>query len=230
MCLLEDLAHRFIQSLDLPSGLLKRDGHICYCEGCTTYLGRAGFTDYNYPVDWYLFRVNVRVPPESSLEEISNKWDLCFHGTVVPSLKSLLLLGLKIPGDKDMHGRQISELDEYGTENEEIDTKRIFVSPSIWYSGTDIYARPFCYKSENSGLTYRVKVALMVRICPGTYVASGSTIETWFTFLLVNLWRYPKHIIEWSTKQKDRVVITGVLVRFERYQCTGHSEGSCSIF
>ncbi|KAK3598914.1 hypothetical protein CHS0354_036225 [Potamilus streckersoni] len=218
MCLLEDLARRFIESLNLPYGLLKRDGHTCYCHGCETYLGRAGFTVYNYPVDWYFFRVNERVPPGKSLEEIYNKWDLCFHGTEVPRLESVLRLGLRIPGDTDLHGRQISELPGHINENngpQGYDTKRIFVSPSIWYAGTDVYARPFCFKSKKSGLAYRVKVVLMVRICPGKYVASGSTIETLFSFF-VNAWEYPKDRIEWSTKQRDTVVITGVLVKFER--------------
>ncbi|KAL3888653.1 hypothetical protein ACJMK2_001018 [Sinanodonta woodiana] len=223
MCLLENLARRFIESLNLPYGLLKRDGHTCYCEECTSYYGSAGFADYNYPADWYFFRVNVRVPPGKTLEEISNTWDLCFHGTEVAALESVLRLGLKIPGETDFYGRPISELPGHIQEKNGppgFDTKRIFVSPSLWYSGSNSYARPRCYKSKKSGVTYLVKVALMVRICPGAYIVSGSTMETWFTFGL-DVWGYPKDNIEWSTKQRESVVITGLLVKFERYYSIG---------
>ncbi|KAL3888649.1 hypothetical protein ACJMK2_001014 [Sinanodonta woodiana] len=212
----------------LLNGLIKRDGHVCYCQGCQTYLGRAGFTNYNYPEDWYLFRVNVSVPPGRSIAEIANKWKLCFHGTEINRLESILRLSLRTPGDNDLYGNVINTLPWHiQTDNapDGFDTERIFLSPSIRYASCDTYSLPYFYKSQRSRWTYRVKVVLMVHIRPGSYDVSpstaGSNIDP----------NYPDATIEWATNETESVVVMGVLVKFERYQCIGHLEGfHCAMF
>ncbi|KAL3888654.1 hypothetical protein ACJMK2_001019 [Sinanodonta woodiana] len=227
MCGLERLAQSVISSLKLPYGFLKRDGHVCFCQGCQTYLGRAGFTSYNYPEDWYLFRVNVSAPPGRSLEEISNNWELCYHGTEISRLESILRMGLKTPGECYLHGNRTNVLPwrfKIYNAPDDFDADRIFLSPSIRYASCDSFSLPYCCKRKKDGLTYRVKVVLMVHIRPGSYAVSantsGGSIDPW----------YSDNSIEWATNESNSVVVMGVLVKFERYQCVGHVGFPCLNF
>ncbi|KAL3868566.1 hypothetical protein ACJMK2_041367 [Sinanodonta woodiana] len=235
MCLLESLAYKFWNSLNLPSWMLKpSDQHTCYCILCRNRKTNAAYHGrplqlYILPHDWFLFRVNPRVPIGQSLQDILRTWHICYHGTDAGNLMSILRIGLRIPGDTDLYGRRITErIGHYNDYNKPygFDTKRIFVSPSIKYAGCDAYAHARCYRNWFTGCTYRVKVSLQVRIRPESYYVGGSTIAIQSIDPL-----YDDDEIEWSTALRNTHVVTGVLVRFERYQCTGHPHGwTCWTF
>ncbi|KAL3868567.1 hypothetical protein ACJMK2_041368 [Sinanodonta woodiana] len=206
------------------------DRHRCYCKNSihrkadAAYRGRPPEL-YTLPEDWFLFKVYAR----DTFQDILHNWHICYHGTDVDKLESILHIGLRIPGDRDMYGHIITEQTGHYNEYNKpygFETERIFLSPSILYAGCDVYAHPHCYKSKITGSTYEVKVAVLVLIKPGSYDVSGSTIEEQSIDPII-----ADAEIEWSTNQRNRHVVTGFLVRFDRYECTGHPNGwTCWTF
>lgn len=81
-----------------------------------------------------------------------DNWHICFHGTKVDSVKSILSTGqLAKPGDKVLGGSIIGvreghyrakfeRINEYTGKKEMFDPKAIFFSPSIKYSGLPLYS------------------------------------------------------------------------------------------
>jgi len=107
-----------------------------------------------------------RVQPRANALDVFNKWHVAFHGTRVDSVNAILECGdLLMPawrrmpivlgtftysskkciGDVALGGKKLSEVDGHFNDSRKpkgFDTKQIFVSPSVRYSGHNCYAKP----------------------------------------------------------------------------------------
>ncbi len=76
-----------------------------------------------------------------------SKWKLCWHGTKVSCVESILKTGLRIPGEKDAGGKVVSIRD--GHIKDMTWGKGIFVSESVCYSSNTTYAESITLDGEN---------------------------------------------------------------------------------
>lgn len=119
---------------------------MCYCEVCHEERGDDKFytrgqppQKYALPIGWYRFGL----APYPQAQPNFKTWYRAYHGTKLESIKKILEVGhLCMPGDILADGFKLRELDGHFCETygpKGFDSKRIFVSPSIIYSG-DYYS------------------------------------------------------------------------------------------
>ena len=93
---------------------------------------------------------------------IMNNWITCWHGTNFNALKSIMEMGLLIPGSLLKSGIKLeSKLNHINrkTKNKIKDwNKAIFVSPSIFYALNETYSERFNYNDEEWGILIETKV------------------------------------------------------------------------
>lgn len=217
-CKYRELSSRFKDSLDLPVDMFNEKFDYCFCQTCHK---RRGDNDhytrgnpakiYVLPKGWRRFGIAVTAPPETTEEHVWRDWHVAFHGTRVCSIESIWRVGLKMPGETMYNGKGIVEL--WGHYNDKakpegVDTKKIFVSPSIRYAGADEYAPSKSFEDPKTNTSYNCKVAFQLRIKPSSYNIGKKTIKqnSIDTYIKDN-------ILEWSTKDKDSIMLTGLLVR-----------------
>ena len=114
------------------------------------------------------------IPREYSLEEVQKNWLVAWHGTNFTVLESIAEIGLKPAGGKNKNGEEIqvcySHISQTATVGEVKDWGRgIFVSPSIFYSAYDAYAKEICCKDE------QWKVLVEIRVKPNSFLQYKST-------------------------------------------------------
>ena len=110
-----------------------------------------------------------------NIKEIIENWEVAWHGTKYDFLESIMKYGLYPSGSKLENGTEIKPLEGHvplGVKVEDIQdwAKAIFVSPSVFYAGHPIYAKPI----KSNGIEYSVLVE--TRINPHEYRKFPPTI------------------------------------------------------
>ena len=110
-----------------------------------------------------------------NIKDIKEKWEVAWHGTKYDFLESIMKYGLYPSGSKLENGLEIKPLEghvELGVEVGDIKdwARAIFVSPSVFYAGHPIYAKPI----NSNGIEYSVLVE--TRINPQEYRKFPPTI------------------------------------------------------
>lgn len=217
-CIYKQLTSRFKKSLELPDEMFHEDYDYCFCDPCHKnrkdkdhYMRGNPAKIYVLPKGWRRFGIRVSAPEGTSESHVWNNWHAAFHGTRVCSTESIWRVGLKMPGETMYNGKDIVEL--YGHFNdirkpEDFDTKQIFVSPSIRYAGADEYSPNESFEDPVTGKTYNCKTAFQLRINPSSYKIGKKTIRQ------EKIDKYIEDdIMEWSTKDKNSIMLSGLLVR-----------------
>lgn len=116
----------------------------------------------------------INVPNNYSLKEVENDWQIAWHGTNYSVLESIAKIGLKPSGGKNAKGEEIEVCCNHISQTvEKYDQKDwgrgIFVSPSIFYSSYEAYAKEICCYNE------QYKVLVEVRVKPNSFKKYKST-------------------------------------------------------
>ncbi|KAL3868569.1 hypothetical protein ACJMK2_041370 [Sinanodonta woodiana] len=221
-CWYQQLTSRYKDTLNIKGErrLFDPPYDYCFCDDCCNERGDNDYywrgepqKKYVLPKGWRRFGVRLRLPPFETKDEVMQKGHVSFHGTLSKYVESILNVGLKTPGDTMFNGKDIVELKGHYNDDEKpegFDTKQIFTSPSIHYAGHDAYAPAVRYYDHETRTTYMCKLAFQLRVRPGSYNVGPKTVRDSY------IDRYIKDDhLEWSTKDKDAVVITGLLVKME---------------
>eukprot|EP00058_Branchiostoma_floridae_P015848 XP_002601336.1 hypothetical protein BRAFLDRAFT_82754 [Branchiostoma floridae] len=163
------------------------------------------------------FILSAKVPPKAKAQNVFKKWHVCFHGTDSTAVDSILGCGdLLMPGDYAVGGRKLSEKEGHFTDErkpEGFDTKQIFLSPSIKYSGCDVYAKPKTF-ATSAGKVYDARVAFQVCVRPESYKIGPETIGATRKNIKID-----PHVdndkIECFTKERGSTILYGLLVNME---------------
>jgi len=114
----------------------------------------------------------------NNIAEVDNDWITAWHGTNFKNLESIVEIGLKPPGGKLKSGEEIqvcvSHISRVLTINNIHDwANGIFVSPSIFYSGSSAYAKEISCNNE------QWKVLVEVKVKPNSYYEGKSTCSNY---------------------------------------------------
>ncbi|XP_070553380.1 neuralized-like protein 4 [Ptychodera flava] len=157
----------------------------------------------------------LKTPPKALALDVFKKWHVAFHGTRLESVKPILETGdFLMPGDIRMGGVKLSECPgHFSDENKPqgFDTKQIFLSPSIRYSGCDVYAPESDFLDESTKRSHRARVVFQVYINPTSYNVGPQTIGAQSEIDP----KFSNQEIEWFTKERGVVIIYGLLVKVE---------------
>ncbi|KAL3868570.1 hypothetical protein ACJMK2_041371 [Sinanodonta woodiana] len=221
-CRYQQLTSRYKDTLNIKDveRLFDPPYDYCFCDDCCKVRGDNDYywrgdpkSKYVLPKGWRRFGVRLRLPPGQTKDEVMHKGHVAFHGTLSKYVESILNVGLRIPGDVMFNGKDIVELKGHFNNNlkpEGFDTKQIFTSPSIQYAGNDAYAPVIRYYDKETRTQYKCKNAFQLRVRPGSYKVGPKTVRASYIDRYID----DGHL-EWSTKDKDAVVITGLLVKMK---------------
>ncbi|CAF3533218.1 unnamed protein product [Rotaria sp. Silwood1] len=162
-------------SLEYSKKLFNRKHNRCCCEKCypacsQDFYVEGGFK-YVIPRGWVRFGLYIDDAQTAAAENIWNKSVVSYHGTTSEAAKSIIEHHqFLLPGDQCIGGYVI------GIRKGHIPNKfQVYTSPTIAYSGEDIYSPSISFRST-SGQSYRAKVVLQCRQQPGTYKIQVETI------------------------------------------------------
>ena len=116
----------------------------------------------------------INLPEEYTSKEVKNDWLVAWHGTNYTVLESIAEIGLKPAGGKNKKGDEIQVCVSHIGRDKTVDNipdwaNGIFVSPSIFYSGYEAYAKEISVKNE------QWRVLVEVRVKPNSYFEREST-------------------------------------------------------
>ncbi|XP_070552398.1 uncharacterized protein [Ptychodera flava] len=219
-CNYRQLCLRFKKSLDLSDAYFAAEYDMCYCNSCHIERGDELYysrglppKDYGLPIGWCRFA--IQVPARVAPLNVFHKWHVAFHGTRPDAVRPILECGdLLMPGDLEMEGRKLAERDGHFNEKSKpvgFDTKQIFLSPSIRYSGSNAYAYPSKFKDDIAKKVYWSKVAFQVWIKPESYNIGPQTIGAKYEIDP----RFNNQELEWFTKRRGCIVVSGLLVNLQ---------------
>ncbi|XP_070553265.1 neuralized-like protein 4 [Ptychodera flava] len=219
-CEYQQRCARFKASLNLSEHFFNKEFDMCYCTTCHTGRGdKLYYTrgqpakDYGVPVGWC--RHALKVHDRAHALDVFKKWHIAFHGTRLDAVKPILECGdLLMPGDVIMGGKELGEREGHFCPTwkpKGFDTKQIFLSPSIRYSGHRVYAFPNDYTDKVTNKTYKAKVVFQVYINPDSYKVGPQTIGETSEIDP----KFDNQEIEWFTKQRGCVILYGLLVKLE---------------
>ncbi|XP_068725548.1 neuralized-like protein 4 [Montipora capricornis] len=217
-CDYQENCRRFKSSLQLSDIFFDPKFDRCFCTECHGARGDKLYysrgtpaKDYGIPIGWCRF--GLKVHHRAQALGVFNKWHVAFHGTRVDSINPILECGdLLIPGDVVLGGRKLSE--EAGHFNDErkpsgFDTKQIFVSPSVRYSGHDCYAKSKSFEDPKTKQKLSAKAVLQLCINPQSYQVGPQTIGATSEIDP----KFSNQEIEWSTKERGSIIVYGLLVK-----------------
>ena len=151
-------------------------------------------------------------------------WIPAWHGTKFSSLKSIMELGLKLPGSILPNGTEIKPLaghiKRYVEVNNDKDwAKGIFVSQSIFYSACGVYGD--IIKSQDNEWI----ILIETRVKIGSYKTHESTV---INYKLVN--GEPKEL-EFKVENESDVVVIGILFLDKKYirNINNYKDGSIFV-
>eukprot|EP00042_Codosiga_hollandica_P045108 m.453693 g.453693 ORF g.453693 m.453693 type:complete len:213 (-) comp56940_c0_seq4:66-704(-) len=157
------------RTMDFPTSTTPSRICASKCEP-VRILMRAG-TKYALPIGWFGFGIHLREDFQKRRGEIES-WPVVYHGTTPAAIPSILdERRIMFPGDllKNGHRLPMRLGDVWGGEVAS-GKPVIYVSPTILYSGHQIYAKTF----EVGGR--QAQFVLQCRIKPGSYTPMPETL------------------------------------------------------
>ncbi|XP_028399681.1 neuralized-like protein 4 [Dendronephthya gigantea] len=222
-CEYREMCERFVKSLNISDEFFDKTPAFnkCFCVDChkargdkECYSRGKPAQTYALPIGWSRF--SIKVGPHAKVLKIFEEWHVAFHGTQSKYLKPIFHNGaqLLMAGDVAYGGSELHEGEGHYNENwkpKGFDTKKIFVSPSIKYSGCPVYAKKQSFVDPVTKKTVSVQVAMQVLIRPGSYDIGKTTVERAQPFDA----NFSDDELEWSTKERGAVIVTGLLVKIQ---------------
>lgn len=165
-------------------------------SGDVVIYGFRGGQEYYRPVGWLRYSFHV----ESF--DLFKQWCVAYHGTKHSNVVSILLRGLKRPGEDgviEMHGHVASN---FG--------RTIYVSPSFEYAAHPVYAQFFRLDKD-----HWAQLVLQFRVRPEGIRQIASTL--WDKHWPQNVRMDPNFAnmngLEWLVKDPSDVIVYGLMVR-----------------
>jgi len=202
------LCLEFMLSLDCSKRLFNRKHNRCYCENCYPPSYRdflvEGGAKYVIPRGWVRFGLYID-DAQAEAEQIWSKWIVSYHGTSPQAAKSIIEHHqFLLPGDQCIDGNVI------GIRDGHIPGKfQVYTSPTIAYSGDDIYSPSISFRSTATGKSYKAKVVLQCRQQPGTFKIQAETIRAGNRRICPII---PNSEVEYFTEVRSSIVPYGLLV------------------
>ncbi|CAF0743756.1 unnamed protein product [Adineta steineri] len=202
------LCLEYMLSLGFSKRFFNRQQNRCYCEKCYLTTSKDFFIEggskYVIPRGWVRFGLYVD-QVQAEVEDIWNKWVVSYHGTSPEAAKSIIEHHqFLLPGDQCISGFVIKIRDGH------IPGKfQVYTSPSIAYSGHDIYCPSIQFRS-NTGQLYKAKVVLQCRQQPQTYTIQAETIDARSKRICPII---PNSELEYFTEVRSSIIPYGLLIR-----------------
>ncbi|CAE7939256.1 HERC1 [Symbiodinium sp. KB8] len=158
--------------------------------------GQRGGYPYFKPCGWR--RCSLAI---DKFEEYSG-WCIAYHGTSCQNVASIMLRGLRRPGDQ---GVCVAHGQAYSTSH-----RTIYVSPAIEYAAFPVYAK-FLEIEKN----HWAQLVLECRVRPGSFVVKPGTLgnKYWPEHLRMDSNFETNSELEWLIESPDDVVFTGLMIR-----------------
>ncbi|CAF1216571.1 unnamed protein product [Rotaria sordida] len=207
-CYYFKLCLEFMLSLEYSKKLFNRKHNRCYCEKCYTASSKnfyvEGGSKYVIPRGWVRFGLYID-DAQAQAENIWNKWVVSYHGTNPQAAKSIIEHHqFLLPGDQCIGGHVIRIREGH------IPGKfQVYTSPTIAYSGDDIYSPSISFRST-SGQSYKAKVVLQCCQQPGTYKIQAETIDAGSRRICPII---PNSEVEYFTEVRSSIIPYGLLIR-----------------
>jgi hypothetical protein len=198
----------YMLSLNLSKRLFDRSHNRCYCERCYGVERRdvvmQGDSRYVIPRGWVRFGLNVD-GAQADVEDIWRKWVVTYHGTSPVAAKSILEHHqFLVPGDTCIGGSIIRIREGH------IPGKfQVYTSPTIAYSGLDMYSHSTIFRSP-SGHSSKAKIVLQCRQRPEFFRVQPETIGAGKTRICPHI---PNSEVEYYTEVRSSIVPYGLLIR-----------------
>jgi hypothetical protein len=163
-----------------------------------------GGSKYVIPRGWVRFGLYVD-DAQAEAENIWKKWVVSYHGTSPLAAKSIIEHHqFLLPGDQCISGTIIRIREGH------IPNKfQVYTSPTIAYSGHDIYSPSIPFRSA-TGQSYQAKIVLQCRQQPDTYKIQAETIGAGSRRLCSII---PNSEVEYFTEVRSSIVPYGLLIR-----------------
>ncbi|CAH1274663.1 NEURL4 [Branchiostoma lanceolatum] len=209
---------RFKNTFEIGDNYLSPTHDKCFCQACHGGRGDQGSCSrgnpqktYARPVGWSRFGLSVNPAFTDEQLRVFSDWHRAYHGTSPSAVKQILQTSsqLLMPGDVTLGGQELGPGKGKG-----FDSVQVFVSPSIEYSGQDLYTKPISFQDKHDGKTYTARVAFQVCVRPGSYqvmqetlgfTRRGETVDPLFS----------NNELEWYTKERGVHALYGLLVKLE---------------
>ncbi|XP_062372617.1 neuralized-like protein 4 isoform X2 [Sardina pilchardus] len=225
-CEYQALCSRFKDLLTLPDGYFNEDAkyNLCYCESCHKLRGDEAYykrgeppRDYALPFGWCRFA--LRIKPHCEVSNAFKKWHIAYHGTSVGALRRTLDLSQLLPAESSsifsVSPVKTESQGGYGEPEEnsapEREVPRVQLSPTMRYSGLEIFAPKVQFRDPRSHRCHLAQVAFQVCVRPGSYKAGPQTLGLSEPLDP----RFSNTEIEWVTKERGGTLLYGLLVRVE---------------
>lgn len=203
------LCLEYMLTLNFSPRLFNRKQNRCYCENCYSPTSKdfymEGGARYVIPRGWVRFGLFVD-DAQAAVEDIWHKWIVSYHGTSPYAAKSIIEHHLfLLPGDKCIDGTVIAIREGH------IPGKfQVYTSPTIAYSGHDIYCSAASFRSTSTGKTYQAKIVLQCRQQPGTFKIQAETINAGNKRICPVV---PNSEVEYFTEVRSSIIPYGLLIR-----------------
>jgi len=160
--------------------------------------GKRGGHTYYKPNGWSYYAIKV-----DNFAKIK-QWAVAYHGTEGGNVPSILVNGLRRPGDlgiKVKHG-------EAGPRKTK--SKRIYLSPSIYLASHPVYSRVFPMRQDKLG-----QIVFKCRVRPGSFTMQRNTLgeKHWDPQLRVDPNFKDNTALEWIFHSHEDIQLTGLMVR-----------------
>lgn len=175
--------------------IFDQKGHRAFSSALNDY-GMRGDCTYFKPTGWLRWGLTVE-----DFERVKS-WPVCYHGTAKDSVLSILMQGLRRPGEEGVavvHGQAFSSTG-----------RSIYASPSIEYAAFPVYAQ-FFELAEN----HWAQVAFQCRVKPGSFRQHPGTLfsKYWPPGL-----RFDRNFpsldrLEWLVEDSADIVVCGLMIR-----------------
>ncbi|CAF3466051.1 unnamed protein product [Rotaria socialis] len=202
------LCLEFMLSVGYSKRLFNRKHNRCYCQECYPARSKDVFIEggakYVIPRGWVRFGLYID-DAQAEVERIWNKWVVSYHGTSPQSAKSIIEHHqFLLPGDQCMGGHVIRIREGH------IPNKfQVYTSPTIIYSGDDIYTPAIPFRSK-SGRSYKAKVVLQCRQQPETFKVQAETIGAGSRRICPII---PNNEVEYFSEVRSSIIPYGLLIR-----------------
>jgi hypothetical protein len=196
-------------SLGYSKRLFNRKHNRCYCENCYSVSSKdfyvEGGAKYVIPRGWVRFGLYID-DAQAEAEHIWQRWVVSYHGTSPEAAKSIIEHHqFLLPGDRCISGHVI------GIRDGHIPGKfQVYTSPTIAYSGDDIYSPSTPFRSAATRKFYHAKVVLQCRQQPKTFKIQAETIGAGSRRLCPII---PNSEVEYFTEVRSSIVPYGLLIR-----------------
>ena len=158
--------------------------------------GQRGGQPYFKPCGWR--RCSLAI---DNFEEFPS-WCIAYHGTSCRKVASIMLRGLRRPGDEGVdveHGQAYSD-----------SGCSIYVSPSIEYAAFPVYAEFFTMQDD-----HWAQLVLECRVRPASFTVKPGSLgnKYWPEHLRMDSNFETNSELEWLIESPDDVVFTGLMIR-----------------